>query len=93
MVAGLMKADSPSHTLYYMNILIFQITISQMILTDEVLETVKTVIENIKVDDISQASVISRLFRSIYGIRLLISFNEVYIKKARRIVTEDTVGT
>lgn len=64
-----------------------------MILTDDILQVFKDIMEDIKVNDLNTAQIISRVFRSIYGTRLLISFNEVYIAKAKRIVTEDTVST
>jgi hypothetical protein len=92
MIKDMMFEDTKANYVYYINILIFQVTISQVIVPDEWLEAFKRVVE-IKCDnDLIFAAAMARIFRSIYSVRMLISFNELYIKNSKRVFTEDTLS-
>lgn len=93
MVKDMMNEDVETHHVYYLNILIFQITISQMILTDDLVDMFKEIMETSNFSDMSHAGIISRMFRSIFGVRLLIAFNDDFIKNNPRVITEDLFST
>ena len=93
MIREMMLEDHRQNWVYYLNILIFQFNISQMILSDELISTVKEIIESTHIEDIVTASAVSRMFKAIYGVRILISFNVNFIKRSKKVVSDDTIGT
>lgn len=93
MIREMMLQDHRHNWVYYLNILIFQFNISQMILSDELISTVKEIIESTHIEDITTANAVSRMFRAIYGVRILIAFNVNFIKRSKKVVSDDTIGT
>lgn len=93
MIREMMLQDHRQNWVYYLNIFIFQFNICQMVLSDELITTVKEIIESTHIDDILTANSVSRMFKAIYGVRILISYNMNFIKRSKKVVSDDTIGT
>jgi len=94
MIIDIMHEDSQDNQIYYLNLFIFQIKICQMQLTDEFIAVFKKVMEKSNMtESLAAASLASKTFRAINGVRMLISFTDAFIIKNKKMVTEDTLST
>lgn len=93
MILELMQEDTKENHVYYLNLFIFQIRISQMILPDEFLDMFKKVMEECDLAaSLSSVNVVSRVVRALNGVRLLLSFTDEFIARNNRLVIEDTLS-
>jgi hypothetical protein len=93
MILDLMKEDHQENQVFYLNLFIFQIRISQMILPNEFITMFKKVMEERNLTaNLSSVDVASRVVRAINGVRLLLAFNDEFIARNNRLVIEDTLS-
>ena len=80
-ISAMMEVDAPQNKCYYFNVLIFQVSISQLLCPDRIYELVQNALPKLDLEDINTVSTISKVYTTVAFIRYLIAFNQSFAAK------------